>query len=222
MSNISNRHSIQHFTAGESKPLTGQRLAKIGYKKSKDNPNPAKSICVSVPQIVVDQISAEQIQSLMPHLISVLENAQDGIVRSLYESRDCDIAKFSSVSDEEISVNACIAFLNAESSGGRLTKEWIEHWFVQNVEDNLTVVIAEKLGFTEITEDNQVVIDKHLNAYRELMKSLGGNKISLNKAQISGLRRAIEISSVEDETAKKLTAKLNDVEKSAEELLLNL
>lgn len=90
---ITNRHSVVPFTAGESKPMTGQRLAKVGYKSTKKNPARFKSVCVSVPEIPENNIRSE-LDRLIPHVRTMLENAQDGIIRSLYESREGICPKF--------------------------------------------------------------------------------------------------------------------------------
>jgi len=95
MSNISNRHNVQAFVAGESKALSGQRLAKVGYKQTKaitDKGEVApKSICVSIPMFV-DQDIQDNIQALLPHIGAWLETVQDNVLRSLYEARKYDLS----------------------------------------------------------------------------------------------------------------------------------
>ncbi len=204
---ISNRHPINLFTAGKSAPMNGQRLAKVGYKSTTKNPAKYKSVCASVPMIDTDQFLDEQtFTRLVPYIREMLENAQDGIFRSLYESRD---GMLSELADNDISIDSCISFLEAESSGGRLTKEYLEIWFDSMVRDNLTVVITEKLGFTEITPEVEITVGKHVAGYKGLFVSLAGGKTILQDAQIHGLLRAIDVSSVDDDTSVKLTAKLN-------------
>jgi hypothetical protein len=218
MSNISNRHSVSLFTAGKSVPLNGQRLAKVGYKSTKNNPAKFKSICVSVPYTDVQEIR-DSIDSLLPHIGTLLENAQDGIIRSLYESSE---GQLQSVSDAEISVAACIAFLNAEASGNRLSSESIGIWFDTQVAENLTVVIADKLGFTELTDAAMETVNKHLKSYRQLFAGLAGKNLSYTPVQISGLERAMEVASVDDDMSGKLVQKLNTLKApkpSMEELL---
>lgn len=207
MSNISTRHNVNIFTAGKSQPLTGQRLAKIGFKKSKNQTNPLKSVCVSVPPIEMeacwDEAYIPQFQKIVQ---TALENAQDGIIRSLYESSGGNLT---SVSNEEISIPACLAFIESEMNGGRMTKEMIVAWFNSELRDNLTVTFADKLGFSELTPENQATIDKHVNAYRDLFASLAGGKTILEEKQILSLKRALELTSGENEIEEKLTARLD-------------
>jgi len=224
MSNVSNRHSVIPFIATESKPLSGQRLAKVGYKQTAKMTAAGevapKSVCVSVPVIPAADIETYW-EALVPHVRTLLENAQDGIVRSLYESRKFEL---SSVSDEDISVPQCINFLESEANGGRLTKEYLETWFMNNVRDNLFVMIAEKLGFEELSEENTVVIEQHVNSYKGIISSLSSGKTSLSAQQINGIRRAFIVSAVndEDETLCKLNKKLDDMEKAQQNMLFAL
>lgn len=234
MSNVSNRHTVLPFIAGESKPLSGQRLAKVGYKQTaamtQKGEIAPKSICVSVPYFSGEQIR-ENLESLLPHIGNWLESVQDNVIRGIYEGR-----KFSldSVSDAEISVSQCVNFLEAESSGGRLTKEYLESWFAGNMSDGLYVLIASKLGFVsdaemqgedsiDVTEDQDIVIQKHLNGYKSLLVGLSGKNISLSTGQINGLRKALEICAPEgDSVAQRLNQKLDVIEKESAQLLVDL
>lgn len=200
---ISNRHPVNLFVAGKSQAMSEQRLARVGYKSSAKNPAKYPNVCASVPRII--ELTESQIEALSEHIVTMLENAQDGIFRSLYESSD---GKLEALSDDDISVESCIAFLNAEAEGSRITKEMVEKWFVENVQDNLTVVIAEKLGFDLSTPEQENTVQKHINGYKALMAALSGGKTILTDVQIKGLQRALEVSSVDDEIAGKLSKRL--------------
>lgn len=218
MSNISNRHTVVPFVAGETKPLSGQRLAKVGYKKTKDQLNPPKSIAVSLPVLTDKDITAN-IHKILPLVREACEGVQDKIIRSLYESREYILDR---VSDDEIGFDQIAAFVTAEQSGGRLTKEYLESWFESNLRDSLTVVIAEKLGFDELNETQMEVVGKHLVGYKGLIAALGGSKTMLSIAQINGLRRAFEVTAVDDEVVTKLLNKLQVMEDSHNNTILEL
>lgn len=213
---ISNRHPVNPFIAGSSEAMSDQRLAKVGYKSTKKTPAKFKSVCASVPAIA--ELAPEQIQKLLPFICDMLESAQDGIFRSLYESAD---GMLEVLTDDDISVDACISYLSAEKSGDRLNKEMLERWFDEQMLDNLTVVIAEKLGFDLSTPDQLVTIGKHTNAYRGMISALSGGKTMYAANQIQGLKKALEVSSVDDEIGKKLMARLVQMESKPkmEELL---
>ena len=208
MSIIGTRHSLSLFTAGESKPASGQRLAKIGYKQTaamtKAGETAPPSVCASVPQVDPADIRAN-IDRLLPYIGNMIEAAQDGIIRSLYESAGHTLI---SVDDADISVSACVSYLAAEAAGDRLKKETIEQWFDSEVAENLTVFLAEKLGFSELTADNMAVIGRHVAIYRTLIGSLGGGKTILETKQINGCKKAISLSATADRIAQRLTDRL--------------
>lgn len=218
MSNVSTNHSVIPFVAGKTEPLTGQRLAKVGYKKTKDQPNPPKSIAVSLPMITDAEIVAN-IQLILPLVREACEGVQDKIIRSLYESREYSLDR---VCDSEIGFAAIAGYVSSEQSGGRLTKEYLEQWFDTNLRDNLTVVIADKLGFDDLNESQLETVNQHIAGYRGLIASIGGNKTMLSLAQIAGIRRAFVVTAIDDETVTRLEAKLDDMEKSHNAALLAL
>ena len=217
MSNISNRHNVQPFVSGTSAPLTGQRLVKIGYKQTAVMTAAGKvapaSICVSVPPLQMSDIQ-QNLEALLPHISAYLETVQDGVIRSIYEGR---MHKLDSVSDDEIGIVACLAHLTATESGSRWSKEYLEAWFDRVLGDNLTVVIAEKLGFELDTPEQEETVNRHLNGYRGLFSGLAGNKVSYQPAQIAGLRRALDVCSLDSESdmiTGKVIGKLDEMEKA--------
>ena len=127
MSNVSTRHAVVSYTAGESKSFTGQRLMVARYKQTeamtKRGETAPAAVCASVPFIAPDEITAN-ITALLPHICNMLEAAQDGILRSMYEGSAYALGD---VTDDDISVQACIGFLEAASTGsGKLSGEAIK------------------------------------------------------------------------------------------------
>lgn len=214
MSNVSARHLIQSFVAGKTSSLTGQRLAKVGYKTTKKTPAKYPSVCASVPFLSTEEI-AEQASALIPYIRTMLETAQDGIIRSLYESSE---GKLEAVHDSELSVSACIAFMEAEAAGDRLTKARIEAWFDESVQENLSVLIAEKLGVEDTEHDG---VKKQVKVFRDVLSMLAGGKTLLNEKQIKGCRTAIALCPNDDDISVKLEARLKAMEspKITEEML---
>lgn len=202
MSVIDTRHNVVLYTAGD-KPFSGQRLAKIGYKTSKDKKTGKEiaakfpSVAVSVP--VLENWSEQESQALRPYFVALLQDTQDKVVKSLYESSG---GKLTSVADSDICIAACIGYLAADD---RLTKEKIAAWFDADCRDNLTVYLCELAG-TENTEDTRVT--QSLRAYRDLLSSISKDSGALQPKQIVGLRKAIEVSGSEDEIASRLDKKL--------------
>ena len=99
MSNVSNVHDVIPFVAGKSAALTGQRLARVGYKSTAKNPAKFPSVAVSVPFLSDDSLR-ENMDSLLPYIKGMMEKTQDDVIRSLYESKDGSL-KIETLSGEE-------------------------------------------------------------------------------------------------------------------------
>lgn len=122
---ISNRHQFMVLSK-TSKPLGGQRLARVIAKASKDgsySPNLLASQCVSIPFVTEEEVSAQLI-ALMPHLVALVQDTQDSIIAEKRKETGC-----SEIADEDISVTACIAFLDEAEKGSRVTSEFLAAWF---------------------------------------------------------------------------------------------
>jgi len=209
MSNVSNRHVVNQFIAGTSKPLAEQRLAKVGYKTTTDKktkkeiPPKFPSVCASVPKFSNAQI-LERSGDLVDSIRAVVESAQDGIFKSLYESSGGTLRE---VADQDISIDACIAFLAAESEGDRLTKESIGKWFVSSLQDNLIVVRADLYGFAELNEEQLKRVMQDCNAFKGLLQLLAGKDVFLSETQKSYIAYALKYAAEDDAVAQKLIAK---------------
>lgn len=215
MSNVSNRHNVNPFVAGKSQALTSQRLSKIGYKTTKKQAAKYKSVCVSVPAMTVPMYE-EHYERLNPFIQTLLENAQDGIIRSLYESVG---GALTSVSDEEISVSACINFLTAEASGDRLNAQMLGDWFDAQIRDAFTVLLCEQ-NKIEDTEDVRVV--QTVNGYRGVVQSINGRN-SLTPQQRNEVRNLLKACECTDsEIGGKVLAKLDEQEKVVESFKASL
>ena len=208
MSNVSIAQTVTKFDAKLSQALTGQRLAKCRYKTTAKQSAKYPSVCVSVPYISADSIdNTVVISKLIPHIRTMLESAQDGIIRSLYESSD---GALSQVTDNDLSIESCISFLEAENEGSRLTKEFIESWFDSSVKDYVYTLITEKLGYgsDDLTMEQDMTVCKHVNGYRGMYSALAGGKTMYQPNQINSLKRVLDIVDTDD-TQVKLLARLN-------------
>lgn len=203
MSMIDTRHNVVPFDAKTSKAFGDNRLAKVGYKSSKTNPAKFPSVCASIP--VLSNWTEQESNSLRPYIVQMVQDTQDKIIRSLYESSD---GTLTSVSDADICMAQVIGYLQSESAGDRLTKDRIVAWFDESLRDNLTVVICEKLG-TDNLDDVRVI--QHLAGYRGLFGSLSKDSGAMNDTQIRALRKALEITAADDDTSKRLDSKLESM-----------
>lgn len=213
MSIISNVHTVLPFTAGESKPLTDQRLSKVGFKKTKDNPSPLPSVCASVPFLVREEILGN-IEALLPHVRTMLEGVQDSVFRSLYEGSK---GQRKELRQEEISVQACIAYLEAEAAGSRMSAETIRAWFKSALAGNILILVAEKLGYggqDELTPEQVNTCQKHVDSYCGLLEQLAGKslrKSSWTVKQWQGMQTALKLADDGDTMAIRLEKKMQDI-----------
>lgn len=217
MSHFPSTHLVTVFDSAKSQALTGQRLAKIRYKTTAKQKAKFPSVCVSVPPIVQSDIESN-IQALMPHIQAMLESAQDGVIRSLYESAG---GQLSSVQDSDISVAACIGWMVAESEGGRLTKETIDAWFDSELAEYVQALIAEKLGYGDsLTPEQEHTISRHVKGYRDMYSALAGGKTMYQPNQIASLRKVLSLAE-SSEIGAKLDVRLEGMSKKPkiEELL---
>lgn len=220
MSNVSNRHAIVPFVAGTSKPLADQRLARAGFKLTEKMKAAGKtalpSVCASVPFIDAAAVQVFM-NDLLPHIGAMLEKTQDEILRSKYESSG---GQATDITDEELSIPACLAFLNAESAGSRLSVESIGAWFDSSLTDNLTVLIADKLGFDLSTPEQEATVAKHVRNHRDVLCMLAGKNVILAPRQISAVQNMLELAAEEDTMHQKLSAKLAALMNKKEEEFL--
>jgi len=198
MSHFPSTHLVTAFDSAKSQALSGQRLAKIRYKTTAKQKARFPSVCVSVPPISHDEIT-NNIQALMPHVRAMLEAAQDGVIRGLYETAD---GMLSSVQDSDISVAACIGWLEAESTGGRLTKEIIEAWFDTGLVDVVTALIVDKLGYgtgdDDLTPEQEHTVGKYVRGYKDMYSALAGGKTMYQEKQIATLLKVLSLADTDD------------------------
>jgi hypothetical protein len=204
MSLTSTMHTVAPFVAGESKPLSGQRLARILFKSgAKKGDAQFPSVCVSLPQIDPEHVEAN-LSRLLPFIGDMLEGAQDRLIKSLYVNSGGTLAH---VTDSDVSVDALIAFLESESEGTRLTKEKAEQWFAATLADNVTVMLAEKNGL-DMTDPRIV---QSVAGFKGLFGVLAGGKQILNTKQLDNLEKALALLGESDDISAVLERKIRDM-----------
>lgn len=185
----SNRHQFAVLD-NKSKPLTGQRLTRVIAKAAKEalgadwvkkengfyNPNLVESMCVSIPMIDKSEVSAN-IESLLPHIIGMLQDAQDGIIGEMRKESGC-----TEVASEAISVNACIAYLDSVSKGNRVTSEYLAEWFRESYSLQAAefIMIMCKFGndLESLTPEQITVIEQKSNVLGAMFAGFASGKYS--------------------------------------------
>lgn len=206
MSTISNVHNIIAYTTGVTKPFSGQRLSTCTYKTDKVSGIKPDSVCVSIPQVASAAVVAS-INEFIPHIIALCERTQDAIIRSVHE------AKRTQVSDDELSVNAILAYLEEDSAGGaggRIKKEDAAKWFDQVIADPLALALAQRLGAsTDPTAEQSDKIESLLIDFKDKVSSLTAGNVKHSPDVIAVLRKAIAFAPDDDVIAGKFIARLD-------------
>jgi hypothetical protein len=214
-------HTVTNYDPKASKPFTGQRLSKVTYKTITDKDNPLYGVkrdskCVSLPVIPVADV-VTNINALAPYMVEYLHSVQDKIVREKIDAGATSIAM------ADINIPAIIDYLDTNNESGRLTKESVAAWFNENIADNLTVTLADKLGISENptdAESNKIIAV--VEAFKGKISSLAGGKTAFEPKICKSLINALELAPAGDVLATRFTARLNKMiaeHKSDDELL---
>jgi hypothetical protein len=187
--------------------MVDQRLAKVGFKKTDKNPNPLRSVCVSIP--VVREFTEEQLDRLLPHLVTVINGAQDGIIRKMYEA-DPSIM---SIGDDDISIDACIEWLEMEETGGRMTIESLTEWFVLSLANPLTEFLTMHGRKSLDGAALEKAVAQSLAGYKGMITAMAGGKTHYDASQRAKLTTVLAMTEDGDEVAEKLMARLVSMEK---------
>lgn len=217
MSQFPGQHLVSEFKAGVSKALDGNRLAKIGYKKTKKVPNPPKSICVSVPLVNTELLMEEDtFTKLVPHIKNMVMNAQDALIRNLYEGSKYSLT---AVTDEDISMEKVIGYLEEQETGGRLTLELVKSWFDIELSEKLMefAVTGLKARFPN-AEECAVKANQVVNGYSGMFAALAGGKTYYPEAKRKNLLDALGLSEDGDEMAERLSNRLEQMAKMDREV----
>jgi len=215
MSNISNTHSVQAYVIGKSKPLEGQRLAKVTYKTDKETGIKPESKCVSIPVLGWSEVEPH-LSALKGEFLAVVHKAQDAIIRNAVESGKSEIVQ------EDISIQAVIAHLLTES--GRLSGDTIREWFKDSLRDPLLVAFASKLGIPDDaapTAAQEEKLSKILRGYEDSFAKLASPNAAFNQLQRDNMLKALEFVDSDDALASRFVERLNKKDDS-DDLLMSL
>lgn len=212
MSIIDNsNNTIVNYTSGVTKPFSGQRLMvatyKTGTKKEDISTFGIKrdSRAVSLPIVLASDVH-QNLTLLMPHIVSMIAKTQDSIIKGILEE---NISRLH-VGNEEISIAACIEFLDDSDESGRMTKESIGKWFDAEIADPLMLALGEKMGIGEIVSANDAKkIDMMMKQFREKISALAGGKTKYEEKLVIQLKKAVSFAPENDVIAGRFIARLD-------------
>jgi hypothetical protein len=205
MSIISTSHTVTSYQSGKTKPLEGQRLAKVTYKTDKVTGVKPDSKAVSIPLITWTEITP-YIKALQGEFVDVVHKAQDALVRRKVE------AGAASIHEDDISMSAVVSYLVEES--GRMTGEVIREWYKESLSDSLMIAFASKLGIPEDsagTTEQQAKLEKILKGYEDSFAKLASGKASFNDMQRTNMLKALELIEDGDALKDKFVVRLSKV-----------
>lgn len=205
---ITNAHQFVPLEKN-TKALNGQRLvrliAKSSRKEGEKNPNLQESLAVSIPPVTMEQV-AEVIDQLIPHVIGMVQDAQDKIIREwrLESGRD-------EISDEQISIAACIAWMNDNATGERVTKEYLADWFSAEYSN----VCRDWINAIAGGNISDVVVEQKTNLMRDMISGWASGKYSPNIPSLRAQLRFIDHCIAEDVA----DARMNSIHTRAADML---
>lgn len=178
------RHNVVPFISGETKAFKDQILLRALKQKGTKLEDSPKAL--SVNPFTFDQIleclnsgAFEGLNELVES--SIFTQRQELFKALILQGMESGNVP-GSLSSEELSLSALNAFLEASngSGTGKLGEDKIRAWFKSQIQDNLALILMDKLGVSEVNEK----IAQQQNVYREgfcsLVKPSGWN---LNKVK---------------------------------------
>lgn len=205
MSNITGLTPANHaFVVLEknTNPLSGQRLVRLIAKSARGsaggdkNPNLTQSMAVSIPFVSTEAV-VEMIDKLLPHVIGMVQDAQDKIIREhRIESGSNEI------NQRLIDVDAVIAYLDASAAGDRVSKEYLTEWFT----DTYGVAVVEWIGVISGGGLAEVVIDQKCAVMRDMIAGWSSPKYSPNIPALKAMIRFVSAMSESDQADARLVA----------------
>lgn len=210
---------VRLHTASSNIEQPGHRLAVIRWKdkKNEDGTTVAKqpARCVSIPVVSLSLTPA----CLQASLQTAFEEMQDKLIRSLIEAQT---EVTFTVTLDQIAPQAVADFAVAQDGPGKLSSKLLETWFDNNLSDNLTVAIADKLGITDTPTDEQTAkVGKAVASFRTFITGLASPRANLAPDIVAQLQKATSLVTNEDDKVlqtinRKLQAFLEPASKSLE------
>ncbi len=211
------QNTVVTYDPKVSKPFTGQRLSKVTWKTNNDKNSQwfnikRESKCVSLPVVTGAEI-ADNLVALTPHLVNYLHSVQDKIVRETLDAGNNVV----SISTSSVSIAAICEYLESSDESGRLTKESVGVWFDQVVQDQLAVLLSEKLGISAVpTDAESAKVLEVVTAFKGKITALAGGKTSYEPKVCKSLLNALAVAPADDALVVRFTARLQKMVEESE------
>jgi predicted transcriptional regulator len=167
---------------------------------------------------LTEAIIVERVTELSPYILAYLQAEEDKQIKADHKKGSL------SVYTEYLSVDKLIAGLEASEAGARLTKEKVEAWFIESMEDNLKLLICDKMNIVDsITSEQEQKIQLMVNAYKLKFVSLANPKTVLVVADRDAMINVITKCEAQDSLlGARFIAKITGMKEAIQEQLLEL
>ena len=200
--------------------ISGTRIVKCLYQKSTTTGLKVKeNHYTRIPtKHLTEQHIVNRISELSNYVLSYLQDEEDKQIKDLHKRGGLKVYT------ETLSMDKIIEALEMASVSNRLTKEVIEAWFKSDVEDNLAVLFAAKMGITEESSDDDVnKLNLVINAYKLKYASLAGGKTFIKETDCNAMIKVITDCEAQDSIlGSRFIVKLENMKKKEDEVLLSL
>lgn len=176
---IGQNHVVNKLEKNSKALAADQRLIRVIAKKNKEgnyeSANLTESKCISVP-VISPEFSQSQLSALQVHIVGMLANAQDEIVRELIIEKG-----ISSVNDAEIGIDECIKYLDDSAKGNRITTEYMQKWFMDTYYEPAVEFICKavcKFDDADLSTEQVEVIEKKVSVLRDMFAGWASPKYS--------------------------------------------
>jgi hypothetical protein len=182
MSVISNIHTFTKLDKN-SKALTGQRLVKLIAKGENKSINLQESLAVSIPVVTQEQV-AEYIDRLLPHVVGMVQDAQDKIAREFRIEHGRE-----ELPQDVIDLDKVVVWLDENAAGDRVTSEYLSSWFKDEYEDAAHQYIAHVMNLDIVNGEVPPVVQVKCNVLREMFTGFSSPKYSPNIPKLKAMIR---------------------------------
>jgi hypothetical protein len=190
-----NVNTVVSYVSGVTKALSGQRLASFSWKTSKENGIKRESKAVSIPKLDETAIAAH-LPLLMPHIVVMLEEVQNKIVREMLEAN----SGLLHLENSAIDMTAIVDYLEDSNESGRLTKESVGSWFDTTIADSLMLALAEKMGIEseQVSDAQAKQIEALVGQFKVKISALAGGQTSYPIKLAQSLQKVIALAPEND------------------------
>lgn len=185
MSIISDTHSFNKLEKN-SKPLNGQRLVRLIAKGENKHVNLSESLCVSVPRVTSEEV-ADVIDRLLPHIVGMVQDAQDKMIREYRIESGREAIQQSVIRMDEV-----VAWLDANAAGDRVTSEYLAEWFTEEYAEAAHQYIANAMGVDIVNGEVPEVVMQKTAVLRDMFTGWSSGKYSPNIPKLKAMIKFAE------------------------------